>query len=344
MRIIFDCDQLSSPIYGVGYAVLEQLKALQTNSVFLKNFVVGRKNLNEHQSIMKKNGFQSVCIKFPKKMQGLLNTNNLLGKYDYFYQIGVHALRNIPAEKYIVALHDTVSLRYPQSEGKMPKFTQKLLSRAAKIITVSNFSKSEIIKYFKLDPNKIQVIYNGCNFQRFNLKIDQLLFNKLKNIYKLPKDYCLAYGGNTPRKNLERLCRVFEKLELPLVIFGGYKYSGNKNNIYCLGYLPEKEVEEIVKGAKLFLMPSYYEGFGLPILEAMACGIPVACSNNSSLPEISGGNAVYFDPFDEKDILKKIKSLYINKNKLKTLRLAGLKWVKKFTWDNSAKAFLKGLK
>ncbi len=345
-KLYFDFDLLIGPRYGIAYAVLEQMQALRNLGAAVENFALGWQGLNQHCREIEQAGFRVRKIHFPRQLHKLVPESLFLGKYDYFLQIGLHAFRSIPARKYILAVHDTVGLRYPDQEAGFPKYARELLNYAGKIITVSEFSKSELINFFQLPADKIEVVPNGCNFKRFNPQKDFMGFKMIRQKNNLPEKYFLTYGGPSPRKNIKKLIEVFENLEkaiYPLVIFGGYKYTGRSKKIITLDYLPEKEVELVLKHAFSLILPSYYEGFGLPVLEAFACGVPVVCSNVSALPEVAGDCALLFDPFSEEDILEKIRAIFSNDRLCQENIAKGLKRVQKFSWENSAKKLLEAL-
>lgn len=349
MRVVFDFGIWDGPAYGIAYAVLEQMRALQKLGVPVKNLTIGRP-CAQHKQLLKAYGLASLNIPLPRSVVApapvfLKNMETALLGRNIFYQIGIHAFHQLPAEKYIVAMHDVISLKYPEKEAPLPAYTKDLLEAAGIIVTVSEFSKKEIAQAFQLDHKKIKVIYNGCNQQRFNLQKNEEVFLTIAKHYQLPEKYILAYGGNAPRKNFQRLCEAYEKLKtnIPLVIFGGFQYHG-KARIKTLGYVPEETVAEILKHAHAFILPSYYEGFGLPIIEAMACGIPVACAKASALPEISGGHALFFDPFSITDMAAGLHDIMTNELLRQRCILNGQVWAGEFTWEKSAKKFYEIIK
>ncbi len=348
MKVIFDVGIIGRKKFGIAYAVLEQMKALKALDVQVVNLAVGWRGLNEHVELMQENGFAVIKIKIPLKMARLLNFLRIpferffLGKFDVFYQIGVHANRVIPARKYFLAVHDMVS-KYYEEEEQLPYYTAKLFKKVKSLITVSEFSKKEITKYYDVLPKKIKVIANGCNFKRFNQKVLQKETVTLRKELKLPSKYFFMYGGSSPRKNIKLIEASASLLPLPVVIAGNSTMK-KKKNIISLGYLEEKKLELILKNSVALLFPSLYEGFGLPVLEALACGVSVLCAASSSLPEVSGGNALFFDPYDKKDFLVKVRMLLKNKGQREKNIKNGLAWVKNFSWQNSAEKLKKVFK
>ncbi|GEM_PF-6807234 len=348
MKILFDVAILSKQKFGVAYAVLEQMKALQAlPELEVENIVFGINGVKEHRELLKEEGISSRSFLFPNKATRIFEKFKIslsslsLGKYDFFIQTGTHASRVIDHEKYILSVHDMLGHRYQEEyapQGLTVVEKQKLMRKVKAITTVSEFTKSEIMYFFPdISHDKIHVIPNGYDQSRFNEKNDLKEFEIIRNRYNLPAKYFLAYGGNSERKNMGRLYSVFleNATPLPLVVFGKHDVSAN-NNIFALGYLPEKEVELILKNAFALILPSFYEGFGLPVIEAQACGIPVICSEVASLPEVSGGYVFSFNPFDKDLIYKSIIRAYEDVIERKRMVKQGLAWAKEFTWENSA--------
>lgn len=342
MSVIFDFGIWDGPVYGVAYAVLEQMRALQQLGVDVRNLTIGRP-CSQHTQLTAFYGLRSVNIPLPRRwaapvsplLAGLEKT--LFGKNN-FYQIGMHAFHRLPPEKYFVAMHDVISVKHPEKEAPLPAYAADLLQAAGTIITVSEFSKQEIAAAFNIQAQKIQVIYNGCNQERFNLRKNVVFFEAITKKYALPPQYILAYGGNSPRKNFKRLCEAYTRLntDIPLVIFGGFQYHGPAK-IRTLGYISDDAAAEIVKHALAFVLPSYYEGFGLPVIEAMACGVPVACAHASALPEVSGGHVRFFDPFSVSAITAALHDIITDDSLRENLIKRGIQWAGGFTWEQSAR-------
>ncbi len=256
--------------------------------------------------------------------------------------------------KMITTIHDLTHLVLPEFlPNKFAKFYAKFMMRRAikksyKILTVSENTKKDILKYFKVDPNKIEVIYNGVSdeFVKKDKKKTQYVYEK----FNIPTNKkILMYVGNLkPHKNLERLLEAYSKTKckkdtcLLLVgkAFEKYNVLEDKekdlkidNNVIHTGIVSQEELVDLYNIADLFIFPSLYEGFGLPVLESLKCGTPVICSNNSSIPEVGGDLVDYFDPYNDSDIAKSIDENLNNKvdhDKVK-------KHIMKFDWKNHAK-------
>jgi glycosyltransferase involved in cell wall biosynthesis len=225
------------------------------------------------------------------------------------------------------------------------KYWSRLSARqATKIITISENSKQDIVEIYHIPEKKIAVTYPGYDRTRFHQQV--------KGVNKYG-GYLLFLGTLQPRKNIERLVAAYQQLETDckLVIAGmrnegrgGWMNEGIKSSekIILTGYVPDAEVPILMANAKAYVLPSLYEGFGIPAIEAMACGTPVVVSRVSSLPEICGEAATYIeDPYSVESIKSALEAAL--KNGDKKIKL-GLEWVKRYNWENTAKETLEILK
>lgn len=275
----------------------------------------------------------------------------------------------IRAKKRIVTIHDIFHLAFKELYSPFERVYIKLLINSAlnlsdMIITVSNFSKSEIIKYTQIKEDKIKVIYNGVNKEKFKV-YDKKDLEKIRLKYRLPDRFILFVGNIKPHKNLKGLLKAFKVVieeldeDLFLVITGkqeGFLKGDTeifklintnpllKKRIFLTGYINEKDLPILYNLAELFIFPSFYEGFGLPPLEAMACGCPTVVSRIPPLLEICGDATYYVDPYNINDIAKGIIEVLSKKELRETLIKKGFERVKLFSWENSAKEHLKLIK
>ncbi|OQA89887.1 MAG: D-inositol 3-phosphate glycosyltransferase [Elusimicrobia bacterium ADurb.Bin231] len=223
--------------------------------------------------------------------------------------------------------------------------------KALKIITISQSSKNEIMKYLSIDQDKISVV-NPAIDTVFDTRISANSHKMLAEL-NINRPYILFVGSIEPRKNIAKLMQAYrsikEKNYIPheLVIVGSghtnFADAGIEllNGIKCLGYLSDTELKTLYQNAEAFVYPSLYEGFGLPPLEAMACGCPVVTSNVSSLPEVCGDASVYVDPCSIDSIADGMYSVLSNENLRKSMIEKGLERVKMFNWDRCAAETLK---
>jgi glycosyltransferase involved in cell wall biosynthesis len=228
--------------------------------------------------------------------------------------------------------------------------------KASKIIAISENTKKDIIDYFRIDEEKIRVIYLGVDRQ-FSPQPDTNEVGVLSK-YNLPRGYILSVGTLEPRKNILRLINAYKMVAstgepVPkLVIVGGQGWrnedlgklvreSGLADRVVLVGYVPDEDLPTLYRNAAVFVYPSLYEGFGLPPLEAMACGTPVITSNISSIPEVVGDAAILIDPYNTTEIAQAIASVLNNKELRDRLKMNGLVRSNLFSWDKTARETLK---
>src|SRR3989344_930681 len=263
--------------------------------------------------------------------------------------------------KTIVTVHDLTPLVFPDHfksglKGNLKWQIQKLaLRNAGTIITDSESSKKDIIKYAGISSAKIRVVYlaAGEEFERF--KTDDLRVRKIKEKYHLPEKFSLYVGDATWNKNLPRLIEAASKAKAPLAMVGKalidkdidihnpwnedlvriQELSEKDKNVFRLGFIPQEDLVALYNTATLFVMPSIYEGFGLPILEAMSCGCPVVASKGGSLPEVVGEAGRFVDPYDVESIANGIKEVFNDPSLQKELSQKGIIQAKKFTWEKT---------
>ena len=249
----------------------------------------------------------------------------------------------------VTTVHDLVFQKYPETLDSLIVSTQqKRLARICKnqthIIVDSLSTKNDLIEIYNLPSSRIQVVYPGISSLYFPQSKQEI--DRVKTKYKLPDQFILSLGTQEPRKNLARLKEAVVRLNIPLVVVGKYGWGGpitpgvkgsHTPGVLSLGYVPDSDLPALYSGATVFVYPSLYEGFGFPVLEAMACGTPVVTSNISSLPEVAGNATILVDPLDAPAISSGIKQALKSRDKLIHL---GLNQAKKFTWESTAKQVL----
>lgn len=289
------------------------------------------------------------------KLFGYPKFEKLAGPTQVLFMPNINLLRVNDTTKIVLTVHDLSPLLLPEFYNLKDKIWHKfinipkLIARANKIVAVSEFTKLSLIEKMNVPASKIVVAPLGVDHEIYkpNLSIDKL--RDVRNRYGLPGDFVLYLGTVEPRKNLERLIESFELLEEPvhLVIAGklGWKYSKildqiqnspKRRFIKLIGYVNEADKPLIIKLAKVFVWPSLYEGFGLPVLEAMAVGTPVVTSNVSSLPELAGDAAMLVNPYSTEDITAAVSQLLNNQPLREQYSLRGLDRSKNFTWEKCA--------
>ena len=259
--------------------------------------------------------------------------------------------------KFVLTIHDLTLLFYPEA-ARRTNFAKQWAFRyilkkgcqsATRIIAVSQNTKADVIKTFKIDDHKIIVIPEAADDKSFG-KIDKKKFNHLKTKYKIDHPVILYVGQFRQHKNIRGLLEAFKilrkKLPATLVLVGkvpeGFidKKMPLKDTLMP-GFVKDEELKAWYKIARVFVFPSFYEGFGLPGLEAMMAGTPVVAANRSSLPEIFQDAALYFDPLKPEEIADRIKIVLTNKEKRNWLISQGKLVAKKYSWAKTARETLK---
>jgi len=269
-------------------------------------------------------------------------------------------MKNIPM---LGVIHDLNFEHFPENiipiqRKYLLKYFPKFANRATRIATVSEFSKQDIIKQYLQKPEKIDVVYNGANegFVPLNEKEKALA----KRDFSDGKSYFLFVGTLHPRKNLENLFLAFEIFkqktgaDYKLLIGGNRKWWPNqleetyqslthKKDIIFLGRVKSKKLPALVGAAFCLTYVPQFEGFGVPIIEAMQCNVPVITSNTSSMPEVANGAALLADPFSSEDIADRMIQLYNEPNLQAQLKEKGLNRAKDFSWERTANLLWKSV-
>ncbi|MES2656743.1 MAG: glycosyltransferase family 1 protein [Bacteroidota bacterium] len=232
----------------------------------------------------------------------------------------------------------------------------KVVKKAKHIITVSEFEKQRIASYFNLTNGQVSSVYNGVG-AHFKRVTDEAELKRTKEAYNLPDNFMFYLGNTDPKKNVIGVLKALSVLKskgklrsklLMLDIDRDYLMATMKqvgdvslmDDIVFSGYVPNKDLPAIYSQAELFLYPSLRESFGIPLLEAMACGVPTITSNTSSMPEVAGAASVLINPFKPEEIAEAILNLQQDLNLQQQLIKKGLKRVEHFTWEANAKQTL----
>ena len=254
----------------------------------------------------------------------------------------------------ISVIHDISFEYYPKD---IPWFSSKYLrtffplfaKKSRKIITVSNTTKEDLVKKYHVSAEKIRVIWNGVSESYMQLDLDTK--NNFINKHTDGVPYFLFVGSIHPRKNVQRLIDSFSLFvkesdkDFKLIIIGESMWRGNvldipqnvKSLVVFTGHLSNEMLSKYMGSAYALSYVPYFEGFGLPIVEAMKCGVPIVCGNKTSLPEVAGNAAIYCNPFDIDEIKNQMLALANSEDLYKKLVANGLKRSKLFSWDNTAK-------
>ena len=263
----------------------------------------------------------------------------------------------------VVTIHDIIHVLYPQFLPHRAALIyarvmiRRALRRADRIITVSNNSKRDLVDYFGISPARIDVIYNGVA-GRFRADLPEGESGRVADKYGLPRPYLLFLGGEKPHKNVRNVLRAFAEARraraLPHALVLAGPMPKNRSRVEALiaaldlgahvtrpGVVPEEDLPGLFAGADAFLYPTLYEGFGLPVAEAMACGVPVLTSSTSALQEIAGGYAYLVDPMDVDAIARGIVDLATDPERRREYAELGRRRAADFSWERAAEQTLR---
>jgi len=266
----------------------------------------------------------------------------------FFSPDGYNSLRStIPS---LITVHD---LNFEHNPKDLPRilgfylrtFFPKFVRKANHVLTVSQFSKDDIVQKYPCQEEKITAIHNGAS--EAYLPVENSEKTQISNEICEGRPFFLFVGSLHPRKNVRRLLRAYAKLQDPkadLVIVGSAMWKSNDysipsshvDRIHFLGYLNQQRLARIMASAMALAYVPYFEGFGIPLVEAMRCGTPILCSNTTCLPEVAGDAAIYCNPFDETEIHDGLLRLQNDANLREELSQKGLNRSQQFSWDTSA--------
>jgi glycosyltransferase involved in cell wall biosynthesis len=268
--------------------------------------------------------------------------------------------------KIITIIHDISFEFYPQFIKKSDLFFLKklipcTLKRADKILGVSRFTQDEIVKHYEIDPKKVDWFYNAVSEDFKAQNISEKKIEEVREKYKLPQKYILYIGTLQPRKNIPALVEAYALLKLELatktnpiklVVAGGkgHNYDGLIDNVikktnladdvFLPGYIDEEDKAAIMKGADIFVYPSFYEGFGMPIIEAMSLGVPIVVSDIAPHKEIAGEAVLFFNPRIPGELTQKLREIISSEIVRDNLVRKGEVQLQKFSWEKSAKKMI----
>ncbi|MDD2486786.1 MAG: glycosyltransferase family 1 protein [Candidatus Gracilibacteria bacterium] len=357
MKIGIDCRMYSIHFTGIGRYVYELVSYLEKND--LENeYVLFFNEPNFSDYIPPNERFKKVLVNarhYSYKEQFVFLYKLYKENLDlmHFTHFNAPIFYKRPS---VVTIHDLTISFYPGKKLTKPHHrlaynltVKNITKRAEKIIAVTKHTKKDLIEVLNVPEDKIEVIYEGLNKNDFFIAGKEDI-EKLKMKFDLKKDYIFYVGVLREHKNLLRLITAYNELlkegviDLDLVIAGKEDVyfeirntiinEGLQKNVRLLGFVQEQDLNILYSGAKAVAYPSLYEGFGLPILEAMAHKVPLACSNFSCLPEIAGKDgAIFFNPLSIESIKNSLKEVLTNEELREKLIENGLKRVDDFSWE-----------
>ncbi len=299
----------------------------------------------------------------PRKMwtQFALPISLFLGKKPDIFFTPSHYAPRFSTVPTAISVMDLSYIHFPGLFAKkdlyqLTNWTKYSIKNAKKIFTISNFSRDDIIKEYKVEPKDVVVTYPGIK-PDLRSKNKDLSMEDLNKKFGIKGEYILFVGTLQPRKNIEKLIEAFsflkqDKLQLVIVGKRGWLYEdilkapekyGVAEKVKFLDFVEDEDLPSLYKNAICFCLPSLYEGFGLPVLEAMKNGCPVVISNVSSLPEVGGDAVLYVNPQDTDDIAKNLRLIINDEGLRKDMIKKGYQQVKKFSWEKTAKQTLEVL-
>lgn len=262
----------------------------------------------------------------------------------------------------VTTIHDLAFEHLPETFNRRSWMQLRLTvrattRRAAQILTLSEYSKSDIVATYRIPSERITVTPAAAP-PHFGPVTNETELRRIRELYGIEGDYVLSLCSIQPRKNLVRLIEAYSYLrglsreKRPRLVLAGKRgwlnketfraaeRSGFGNDILFTGYVAECDLPALYSGALCFVYPSYFEGFGLPVVEAMQCGVPVIAGNQTSLPEVVNGAGVLVNPFDEKELADSIGRVVDNPDYRAELRVKGLERAKTFNWSTTARLTL----
>jgi len=355
MKILYDHQIFSSQKYGgVSRYFYELIKKINIKNnvsilspiIFSNNYYISDKKDVEHIRFLPNNNFKGKqkIILMVNKINMIINL--MRQKYDIFHPTNYDSyfLSYISTKPFVITIHDMIHEKFADMysiDNKTTKHKRILCEKASKIIAISNNTKKDLIELFSIEESKIEVIYHGNSL---------VLSNDHEFKIKLPEKYILFVGSRNKYKNFTLFIKsvsllLNEDLNLYVVCVGGGSFNNEelilfeelkiKNRIIQFD-LEDNLLSQFYFRALMFIFPSLYEGFGMPILEAFSCECPLVCSNISSFPEIAVDGAIYFDPYDKESMYKAMKKVYNSENDRHRIIRNGKERLKYFSWEKTA--------
>ena len=365
MRVVLNGLPINYPISGVGRYTLMLSRSLNDLIGEQNIFWFGERKIGENignqnskhylflnrsiylfKKLMRRVPYWRSLIFYCRNKQFQLHVRSVSPS---LYHETNYALFDFDRGPTVITLYDLSFVKHPEWHPKdrvkyFEKYCLKKLSQVDAIITISEFSKKEIIELLGIDAKKIYVTYPG---------VDRKFMPEGERMKGLPNKYILFVGTLEPRKNLPTLLNAYRSLpkdlqeKYPLVISGAFGWytdefkkalrllKGREKPILT-GYVNQDDLPGLYRGASLFVYPSYYEGFGLPVIEAMASGVPVVTSNTTSLPEVVGETGLLVSPYDADALREAMIELIENEGLKRELLEKGITRAKQFSWKKCA--------
>lgn len=367
MNIGIDLRPLLSPTRtGVGEYMVELLSAvfaLASEHRFflfassLRSQMIFPSDWNRENVCVVDKRFSNKMLNMSLRLFGVPKIDQLMGKLDYFFSPNLGFVSLSSECKHILTIHDLSFEIEAQQFSAKRRLWHSLVNprqqclRADQIVVPSEATKRDVVRTYQVPAEKIQVIRPGLSRSFISSSASE---EQVRRKYNLPRNFILTLGTIEPRKNLHTVLEAFQLFKnrtgsrLHLVVAGprGWKYRPTLRllrsvaDVHEIGYVADEDKPTLYRLARMFVYPSLYEGFGLPVLEAMGAGTPVITSAISSLPEVGGGAVYYVNPDNAEELFVAFKRLTTHPTLLHQLRQAGLRRAAEFSWYRSAQDFL----
>ena len=338
---------------GIGRYAVELARSLAGNGSCVHRLWAGRRPSDA----------EGVSMRGAHLLPGLLTLGQ--GQIAWWaHRLGVDVIHDptgamplaLTAAARVVTIHDVIPYVYPQTSTRLDWLIYRLwlplaARRVDQIITVSEQSQRDIMKHLKVKPEQVKVVPLAADERFWPMETAEI--EPILKEYGVERPYILYVGALESRKNLPRLLEAYAQIRRwstawRLVIVGARKWKfspifetvqrlGLEPHVTFTGYVADEHLPALYAGADLFAFPSLYEGFGLPVLEAMACGTPVVTSNSSSLPEVAGDAAILVDPYSVQEIAQAMRRILADPELAQDLRERGLARAAQFSWERTAR-------
>jgi glycosyltransferase involved in cell wall biosynthesis len=355
MKVLYDHQIFSLQKYGgisrYFYELINQYKYIEDIEAKISLLVSNNHYISDRKYVQHVNLLPNKEFRGKHRLLSPINKINSIKKikmkdYDVFHPtyFDPYFLKYIGDTPFVLTIYDMIDEKFSELVSKnnlTAKHKKILVEKASKIIAISESTKKDLIEIFNIDAEKIIVIYLASSMKihdDFRMKI------------KLPGKYILFVGTRKGYKNFHTFIKavsaiINEEKELFIICVGAGKFTTDEINLFNELNIKDKVVQfdldddslsQFYRNALMFVFPSLYEGFGIPILESFACRCPLVCSDTSSFPEVAGNGAQYFDPSSEKSMFKAIKKVLYDKEQREILVKNGIERLKYFSWEQTA--------
>lgn len=354
MKIAFDAKRFFHNTSGLGNYSRDLVRILALKNPQDQLVLIEKEKSDRGSEILKLPN-----VSFQKVSGGKFSRQIKFGKTAQYFNADIfHGLSgelpmkwSVEKIKKVVTIHDLIFMRFPQFYTFFDrnihfwKF-KKACQQADLVIAISEQTKRDIIEFLKIPEDKIRVVYQGCH-QTFKEKKSTQALDEVQTKFNLPERFILNVGTIESRKNLLNIVKAVHQTDIPLIVVGkktkffrkvdSYILKNHlQKQVYFLDHVNVDELSAIYQLADIFVYPSLFEGFGIPVIEALFSGTPVITGNVSSLPEAGGENSLYINPESVADLKAKISFLWNSESERKRISEKGLQFVQKFSDENIA--------